>query len=154
MIPARCSRSCGQAFGKAVIGNLITLDAERGLNDPGGVVSVVAFNCLFEKRWSCVYSSLMTGLQTEIRREPLRFRAARACTSLHRASSATRTHRSRGFADRRARCDTQRLAIQTSFAEKVTSFQNTYDRFGWSVLQAAEQVWQLCNVAATRLSSS
>src|SRR5580693_1907582 len=34
-----------------------------------------------------------------------------------------------GLFDCRSRCDTQRMAIQTSFAEKVTRFQNSYDRF-------------------------
>src|SRR5271163_275506 len=34
-----------------------------------------------------------------------------------------------GLFDCRSRCDTQRMAIQTSFAEKVTRFQNSYDCF-------------------------
>ena len=37
--------------------------------------------------------------------------------------------RNQALIDRRSRCDTQRMAIQTSFAKKVTRFQNTYDCF-------------------------
>src|ERR1700733_2925421 len=37
--------------------------------------------------------------------------------------------RNQGLFDCRSRCDTQRMAIQTSFAKKVARFQNTYDCF-------------------------
>jgi hypothetical protein len=37
--------------------------------------------------------------------------------------------RNQGLIDRRSRCETQRMAIQTFFAKKVARFQNTYDRF-------------------------
>jgi len=37
--------------------------------------------------------------------------------------------RNQGLLDRRSCCDPQRMAIETSFAEKVTRFQNSYDCF-------------------------
>src|ERR1700723_4338823 len=37
--------------------------------------------------------------------------------------------RNQALIDRRSRCDTQRMAVQTSFAKKVTRFQNSYDCF-------------------------
>src|SRR5580693_5653728 len=37
--------------------------------------------------------------------------------------------RNQALIDRRSRCDTQRMAIQTTFAKKVVRFQNTYDCF-------------------------
>src|ERR1700732_705338 len=37
--------------------------------------------------------------------------------------------RNQTLIDRRSRCDTQRMAVQTSFAKKVVGFQNTYDCF-------------------------
>ena len=37
--------------------------------------------------------------------------------------------RNQGLIGRRSRCDPQRMAIQTSFSEKVARFQNTHDCF-------------------------
>src|SRR5580693_9948518 len=37
--------------------------------------------------------------------------------------------RNQALIDRRSRCDTQRMTVQTSFAKKVVRFQNTYDCF-------------------------
>src|ERR1700733_12973354 len=37
--------------------------------------------------------------------------------------------RNQGLFDCRGRCDTKRMAIQTSFAEKVIRFQNSHDCF-------------------------
>src|ERR1700693_492815 len=37
--------------------------------------------------------------------------------------------RNKALIDRRSRCDTQRMAIQTSFAKKVSRFQNTHNCF-------------------------
>src|SRR6202045_2703735 len=37
--------------------------------------------------------------------------------------------RNQGLINRRSRCDTQRMAIQASFAKKGARFQNTYDCF-------------------------
>jgi hypothetical protein len=47
MMRARCSRSCGQ--GEDVVGHVITLNPERVLDDLGGMVAVVALDCLFKK---------------------------------------------------------------------------------------------------------
>src|SRR4029077_17455052 len=37
--------------------------------------------------------------------------------------------RNQALIDRRSRCDTQRMTVQTSFAKKVVRSQNTYDCF-------------------------
>ena len=60
MIRARCSRSLRPRFWEAVIGNFIALDAERGLNEPGGMIAVVGVDRLLQQIGHGVYSSLMT----------------------------------------------------------------------------------------------
>jgi hypothetical protein len=47
-------------FGKAAVGDVVRIDAERVLDDLGGAVAVVAADCLFEKVGPGVYSSLTT----------------------------------------------------------------------------------------------
>jgi hypothetical protein len=60
MMRARCSRG----FREAVIGAIIALDAERGLNDLGGAIAVVVVDSLVEQIGHGVYSSLMTLTDT------------------------------------------------------------------------------------------
>jgi hypothetical protein len=46
MMAARCSRSAGQVIGKQYFATSIGLDAERVLNDLGGLIGVVAVDRL------------------------------------------------------------------------------------------------------------
>ncbi len=42
MMRARCSRSAGQVFREAVVGNVAGFYAERVLNDPGSLIALRA----------------------------------------------------------------------------------------------------------------
>jgi hypothetical protein len=60
MILARCSRSPGQVFGEDVVDNVIALNAERGLNELGGMIAVIRVDSLLKQIGHGVDSSPMT----------------------------------------------------------------------------------------------
>jgi hypothetical protein len=53
------------SFREAVIGNFVALDAERGLNEPGGMIGVVGIDRLLQQIGHGVYSSLMTSVRLQ-----------------------------------------------------------------------------------------